>query len=309
MSANLVSSIENIKVNSLKQMVWSQHLPTMSRRFRPIIGLLLCNFLLGNSSSRKSDWQVLALGMDFRYVAAIHPSTTGKSRIAVLRIDPKLWELEAIGIGQTGEQIGHTAKEWCNRHQFAAAINAGMFAGDGKTHLGYSRYLDQVNNSKINRYQSVAAFNPRNAKLESFHIFDLDTSTVTMQSILKDYASAVQNLRLVKRSGLNQWSQQNNKWSEAALGEDSAGRILFIFSRTPFSMHDLNQELLASDIGLVAAQHLEGGPEAQLYVHAGGEEMELYGSFETSFRENDSNAIAWPVPNVLGVRPRAEHGR
>jgi len=247
--------------------------------------------------------------MEFRYLSAIHPSTTGDSRIAVLRIDPKHWELKAIGIGQTGEHMGHTAKEWCNSHKFAAAINAGMFAGDGKTHLGYSRYLDQVSNKQINHYQSVAAFNPRNAELQSFRIFDLDTSTVTMQSILKDYASAVQNLRLVKRSGLNQWGPQSKKWSEAALGEDSAGRILFIFSRTPFSMHDLNQELLASDIGLVAAQHLEGGPEAQLYVHAGGVEMELYGSFETSFQENDSNAMAWPIPNVLGVEPRTERGR
>ena len=205
--------------------------------------------------------------------------------------------------------MGHTAKEWCKTHNFAAVINAGMFAGDGKTHLGYSRYLDKVSNSKINGYQSVAAFNPRTAMFQSFHIFDLDTSRVTMQGILKNYASAVQNLRLVKRSGSNQWGQRSNKWSEAALGEDSAGRILFIFSRTPFSMHDLNEELLASDIGLVAAQHLEGGPEAQLYVHAGGEEMELYGSFETSFKENDSNPIAWPVPNVFGVRPRTEHVR
>jgi hypothetical protein len=282
----------------------------MYRIFRPIIGLLLLgSFLFGNSSPRKSDWRILAPGMEFRYIPAIHPSAMGDSRIAVLRIDPKLWELEAIGVAQTGEPVGHTAKEWCKGHKFAAAINAGMFAGDGKTHLGYSRYLDKVTNSKRNGYQSVAAFNPRNAAFQSFHIFDLDTPTVTMQSILKDYASAVQNLRLVKRSGLNQWGQQSNKWSEAALGEDSAGRILFIFSRTPFSMHDLNQELLASDIGLVAAQHLEGGPEAQLYVHAGGEEMELYGSFETSFKENDSNQIPWPVPNVFGVRPRAEHGR
>lgn len=247
--------------------------------------------------------------MEFRYITAIHPSTLGDSRIAVLRMDPKLWELEAIGISQTGEPTGHTAKEWCKRHKFAAAINAGMFAGDGKTHLGYSRYLDKASNSQINSYRSVAAFNPRNAKLQSFRIFDLDSSTVTIESILADYASAVQNLRLVKRSGLNQWGQQSKKWSEAALGEDSAGRILFIFSRTPFSMHDLNQELLASDIGLVAAQHLEGGPEAQLYVQAGEVEMELYGSFETSFQENNSNAIAWPIPNVFGVEPRNEHGR
>jgi len=95
------------------------------------------------------------------------------------------------------------------------------------------------------------------------------------------------------------------EWSEAALGEDDAGRILFIFSRAPFSMHDLNRELLAAGIGLVAAQHLEGGPEAQLYVHAGSTELEMFGSYETSFVENDKNSIAWPVPNILGVRPRA----
>ena len=69
-------------------------------------------------------------------------------------------------------------------------------------------------------------------------------------------------------------------------------------------MHDLNQELLAAGIGLVAAQHMEGGPEAQLYVHVGETELEMFGSYETSFRENDQNDAAWPVPNVIGVRPR-----
>lgn len=71
-------------------------------------------------------------------------------------------------------------------------------------------------------------------------------------------------------------------------------------------MHDLNQKLLAAGIGLVAAQHLEGGPEAQLYVHAGKFELEMFGSYETSFMENDANAKPWPIPNVIGVRARAE---
>ena len=109
----------------------------------------------------------------------------------------------------------------------------------------------------------------------------------------------------LKRPGANQWSQQSRQWSEAALGEDDAGRILFIYSRSPFSMHDLNNELLAAGIGIVAAQHLEGGPEAQFYLHVGSFEMEMYGSYETSFRENDSNSSALPVPNILGLRPRA----
>jgi hypothetical protein len=220
-------------------------------------------------------------------------------------MDPTLWQLEAVGITQMGESSGHTARAWSQSRNFSAAINAGMFATDYKTHIGYMGSSSYVNNSHPNAYQSVAAFEPRDSQsLPRFRIFDLDAQGVHFQDILKDYTSVLQNLRLVKRSGLNQWSQQERKWSEAALGEDDAGRILFIYSRSPFSMHDLNDELLAAGIGLATAQHLEGGPEAQLYLHVGNVEMELCGSYETSFRENDSNSVAVPVPNILGVRPR-----
>jgi len=36
--------------------------------------------------------------------------------------------------------------------------------------------------------------------------------------------------------------------------------------RRPFSLYNLNKELLESGIGIVAAQHLEGGLEALLYM-------------------------------------------
>ena len=252
-----------------------------------------------------SAWQTLAPGMELRHIPAKAPGPGTNSPIVVLRIDPDLWELSFVGVSNTGETAGHTARGWAEGYKLTAAINAGMFDTDGKTHLGYARSRGQICNASINRYQSVAAFDPRSPKQHApFRMFDLDNKSVSMQGILKDYASAVQNLRLIRRPGLNQWGQQQKKWSEAALGEDEKGRILFIFSRAPFSMHDLNRELLAAGIGLVAAQHLEGGPEAQLYVHAGNTELEMFGSFETGFKEDDTNTIPWPVPNVLGVRPR-----
>jgi hypothetical protein len=252
-----------------------------------------------------STWKTIAPGMDLKFVTAKRPSSVGDSRIVILRMDPNLWQLEAVGISQTGESSGHTARDWSERYKFSAAINAGMFATDYKTHLGYMSSSTHVNNSHPNAYQSVAAFEPKDSQsLPRFHIYDLDAPGTHFQDIQKNYTSALLNLRLVKRPGLNQWSQQDRKWSEAALGEDDRGRILFIYSRSPFSMHDLNAELLAAGIGLVAAQHLEGGPEAQLYLHVGDVEMELYGSYETSFKENDSNSTAWPVPNILGARPR-----
>jgi hypothetical protein len=257
-----------------------------------------------------SGWQSLAAGMEIEYIQTRQRSLLGDSRIAVLRMDPRLWELEAIGIGQTGESDGHTAREWCQKHKYTAAINAGMFGSDNKTHLGYLRSRDHVYNGRLNSYQSAIAFDPRAGKaVPPLRIFDLDSPGTTLQAILADYASVVQNLRLIKRPGINQWGRQSREWSEAAVGEDAEGHVLFIYSRSPFSMHDLNQELLAAGIGVVAAQHMEGGPEAQLYVHAGATELEMFGSYETSFKENDQNAKAWPVPNVLGVRPRQDTGQ
>jgi hypothetical protein len=242
--------------------------------------------------------------MDYKYVTAKKPSNVGDSRIFVLRVDPDLWKLETIGISQTGESTGRTAREWAQHQKFSAVINAGMFAADFKAHLGYMGSSAYINNSKINAYQSVAAFDPRDSQSPPFRIFDLDAPGAHFEEIQRKYSSALQNLRLIKRPGSNQWSQQERKWSEAALGEDDQGRVLFIYSRSPFSMHDLNNELLTAGIGVVAAQHLEGGPEAQLYLHVGSTEMELFGSYETNFKENDSNSVAWPIPNVLGVRQR-----
>ena len=123
------------------------------------------------------------------------------------------------------------------------------------------------------------AFDPKKGKdIPSFRIFDLDASGVTMQSILDDYNSAIQNLRLIKKPGINVWQQQDREWSEAAIGEDKEGRILFIFSRSSFSMYDFNKELLQSGIGIVAAQHLEGGPEAQFYLKINDFKIDMCGS-------------------------------
>ena len=268
--------------------------------------LLLLGLIAALTVGDNSGWISIAPGLDLGTFAAQTPAPIGDSRVTVLRIDPNLWDLEFVGLSQTGESTGRTAKQWCKKYHLTAAINAGMFGTDFRTHVGYLRSWGHVNNDHVNNYQSVAAFDPVEGRgLARFRIFDLDDQGVTMAGILADYASVVQNLRLIKRPGLNRWSQQEKRWSEAAIGEDAQGRILFIFSRSPFTMHDLNRELLSMGIGLVAAQHLEGGPEAQLYLHFGDHELEMFGSYETSFREDDENESPWRIPNILGIRQRS----
>ena len=77
---------------------------------------------------------------------------------------------------------------------------------------------------------------------------------------------------------------------------------MVVFTRTPFTMHDFNENLLALGLGVVAAQHLEGGPEASLSIHGGGINVDFAGSYETNFMSDDSNKRQWVLPNVFGVR-------
>lgn len=251
-----------------------------------------------------AEWRELEFGMEVGRLEVPRSDSDGTAEITLVRLDATRWPLVFLGLSNTKEAQGLTAREWAVRHRLAVAINAGMFHQDYRTHTGFLRAGDHFNSSKVNGYQSVLAFDPKVAgAAPAIRIFDLDDAGVSIDSILRDYDSAIQNLRLIKRPGENRWSPQAKRWSEAALGEDTEGRILFVFSRAPFTMHDFNRLLLSAELGLVAAQHLEGGPEAQLYLKAGGEEIELFGSFETGFREDDTNGHAWPVPNVLGVRP------
>ena len=77
-----------------------------------------------------------------------------------------------------------------------------------------------------------------------------------------------------------------------------------IFSRTPQSMHALNEALLALPLQLVCAQHLEGGPEAQLFVAVGDFSLEIIGGYENSSGAGALLGAAWPLPNVIGIVPR-----
>lgn len=265
--------------------------------------LAMCLFFAFSGVSSAS-WRVLAPGLETKEFPIVRPGVESNSRFVVIRIDPGLWDLVFLNVKSRDELPGFTTKQWSSRYGLTAAINSGMFAKDYMTHVGYVRYRGKTINPKKNKYQSVAAFDPHRAKSPRFRIFDLDGPGVSLQAIVRDYGSAIQNLRLIKRPKINRWPQQEKRWSEAALGEDSSGRILFIFCRTPLSMHDLNTELLRSGLGLVCAQHLEGGPPAQLYLKAGSVEMELMGSYETSIREDDENRKPWPLPSVIGVRPK-----
>ena len=57
--------------------------------------------------------------------------------------------------------------------------------------------------------------------------------------------------------------------------------------------------------GLHQYQFLEKARDLGLSDEFAGElKVDLCGSYETGFNENDDNQRQWPIPNVIGVSPR-----
>jgi phosphodiester glycosidase len=255
--------------------------------------VLLCGGTM--AASQQVSWRNLQPGAE---LAIVSPQGKSSGPLYVVRVDARRAKVR-VALASEEQVPPRTAAEWCRKARLAVAINAGMFQTDHRSNVGYLRHGKHLNNRRWNSYRSVVAVNPRDKSLPAVLWLDRETSKTDPR--LAEYDVVVQNLRLIAKDRRNVWSPSVKRWSEAALALDSQGRLLFLFSRAPYSMRDWNAMLLGLPLDVVAAMHLEGGPEASLSIHAPGIDLDLAGSFETGFLPDDSNDRQWAIPNVLGV--------
>lgn len=268
----------------------------------------LSGFLASSSAARAAElkWTELETGIAYATAEAPGPrpllqSMSIDDHIHLVRVDPKLRSLEAVMAG-AGDGRARTAAQWCRERRLAVAINMGMFETDRRTNTGYARSPRYVNNAHwAGKYKAALGFGPLKKGVPALVMADLDDPSAKAR--LADYGTVIQNLRLIK-AGRSVWEQQERRWSESAVGVDRQGRLLFIFSRYPYTMKELNDLLLALPLEIESAMHMDGGPPASLSIHAGGVDLDLNGSFETGALESDGVQAQSPIPNVLGVRRR-----
>lgn len=241
-------------------------------------------------------FQELAPGIEYGTTRWVEKPTFADGLLHVVRIDPAKTELR-VGLSSREHVKNRTAGEWAEGLGLTVAINAGMFSTDYRSNVGYLRSEAHLNNPSWNKYQSVLAFSPGQAAM-----VDLDSAGAKQR--LEAYSTVIQNLRLIRDPGTNVWKPSARRWSEAAVAMDTKGRILFLFSRSPLSMDEFIKKLLALPLEVTHAMHVEGGPEASLSIRAGDLRVDLSGSYETGFNENDDNRQQWALPNVIGVSPR-----
>lgn len=281
----------------------------MGRFFMRVFGfvLLLLACEAGGLRAENDYFQEIDTGLHVGRFMSPTPSASGDSTILVIRVSPAKYEFRLLNARELGNK-GMTVREWCTSFGLIGGINAGMFQADYLTHVGYMKNGDHTHNSAVSsKYMSALAFNPAGPDGQDIRIFDLDA--VALTDIIKDYHTVVQNLRLIKRPRENKWSQQDRTWSEAALGQDGSGNILFIFSRSPYSMHDFNNILLALPIDIVCAQHLEGGVQAAFYFSHKGIEIDERGCIQHDCNETEGLEGVWRIPNVLGFYKKTNDQR
>lgn len=245
-----------------------------------------------------ATWQSLGPGVEYRSFELDAP-TPHPHPLHVVRIDPKKAILE-LGLASREGEGKRTAGAWADTKGWAVAINAGMFQTDHLSNVGHLSAGAHRNHAQWRPdYHSLLAFRPRGGEGPRA----LLVNRPRFGEVQKVYTHLVQNLRLIG-DRRNRWTRQKKRWSEAAVASDDRGRVLFLFTRAPYSMYVFNHLLLKLPLGIVNAMHVEGGPEASLSVRSPQLKLDLHGSFETDFNEADGERAQWPIPNALGARSR-----
>ncbi|MEZ5357683.1 MAG: phosphodiester glycosidase family protein [Candidatus Zixiibacteriota bacterium] len=246
------------------------------------------------------DWQKLADGFEIAWFAS-SDSTDSDSMLTIVRVDAKKHKLMFLSVPDSDSAQNISVRKWCEIEQLALAINGGMYDDDMRTHIGVVQADGKIISKHRNKYKSAVAWNPKEDGLPHFRLYDLDE--VELDSLLRQYDNVVQNLRLIKRDRDNRWEpDRGHKWTEAALVEDSAGNALFILCRTPMTMYEFNERILALPLGIVAAQHLEGGVQTQVCIRVGEYSEAISGGFESRMDTTGETDFFFKLPHVIGVR-------
>ena len=248
------------------------------------------------------SWRPLSPGLDFAEIPLPVPSRVGDSVLRVARIDPAVLDLSLQMASASGGRP-RSVDAWLDATGGVAVINAAMYATDFVSSVGWMSKGEHVNHGGWSKDQnSLLALDPNKADLPAFHLFNIGCES--RADAENSYGTRVQSIRMMGCAGENLWSEQPREWSSAIIGEDSAGRALFLHVRSPYSMHALVDQLISLPLQLRALHYCEGGPEASLAVRSPTLSQTWVGSWETGFLERDDNNLAMDLPNVIVATPK-----
>ena len=250
-------------------------------------------------------WLPLEDGLDMAILTFTEKNGEDFSRrisIRALRFDTEHFDVCLYSSRWEGPGVP-TLREWAEKKDLVAAINACMYLKDGQTSTGYMRGGENINNGRIvSRYGSFFVASPRVPGLPRAAV--LDRNEDDWRTLLPQYDIVVQNFRLMGPDGGQVWPEHGPEHAVASIAEDMNGRILFLLSTDPCSVHDFVSALNAhKNLNLNSAMYVEGGSEASLLLRLAGK-IRLWNGMSPATYMLSSRGDDIPLPNILGIRRR-----
>ena len=244
------------------------------------------------------EWVVLEDGLENTSLLVLPmENATQAVSVNVLRIEPEKWDFELLMASEHGQ--AESLGLWAEKHDLVAAINASMYLPDGKTSTGYMRRAEHANNERIvTNFGAFFVAMPKTDQLPQAAM--LDRHDDNWQDELDSYKIVVQNYRLMTPQGKPLWGATPLN-SLAAVGQDKAGRILFLHCGQPRSAIAFVEGLTRLPLGLVRLMYVEGGYQAAMLVNTKVKNEVWTGRYAALL---DSNAMP-PLPNVIGIKRKS----
>ncbi len=249
-----------------------------------------------------SIWTQVLPGLAYAEFSGQQEIGPKEFEISILRIDPDHFRFKLLSASQNHNKQ-RTIKRWVREFDLLAGINAGMFWEDRVTSTGYMKNFDHFNNDIIHPdYGAFFVFNPLADDIDQVKLIDR-ANTPNWKERIQEYGTVVQSYRMISSKRKNVWVNKSRKFSVAAIGQDQDGQILFIFSKKPSLIHDLNNRLLDLPIDIQACMFVEGGPVASMYLNNKSMKMEWAGLDKTTFWSQVPGTL-YQIPNVIGIVPK-----
>ena len=249
--------------------------------------ILLLLSLLSTGFLFAENWQIISPGLEYGSFQLAVASEYGNSQVDVIRIDPAQYDFELL-LASENDQQNRKITDWVKDFKLTGAINAGMYQKDYSTGTGYLvNYQHKNNPYQHSTYNMYFVCNPKIDGLPEAQMIDREQPGAS--ELIDKYHSVLQCIRMMATGGKNVWTKKSQKWNEAALAQDTAGNILFIYCSSAYNMYDLVNLLKQLPLNLDKMMHLEGGPPAAIQVTTSDFDL---------LHPDDSTRI----PNIIGIK-------
>lgn len=236
------------------------------------------------SSTPVVEWEVLGAGIQRakfslpqavegdKYLSGSYLEYARSSRIGkelhVFRASLANASLSLISSSQTGQM--EDIAQLMTKRNLALATNAGLFAADYKTSLGYMRNFEHVNNGRhAGKLKGLFVFNPKSAQDVKFKI--IEKSEPNWRAEIRKFNTVFETYRMLSKQGENLWVEGNAFYYNTALvGALRSGEVVFIFCPALYSMHDLNEFIKTLPLELEGLLYLDGDSKGALSFNQSG---------------------------------------